>query len=259
MAGIQVAVLCLLLAVQLQLVEPRALRLSSRIQGRVIGGSKASIDDYPWTLALMYGGYHQCGASIIGTQWALTAAHCVSSYKTPYQSLYTVRAGSSSRISGGTVLDVAEVYEHEQHNSFSGDYDITVLRIDGSFPLGAKISVINLPEDGYDPPTGLAVTIAGWGLTETDAPVFILRKVDISVRDRSACVFPNVGREVTPRMLCAGETGKSVCHGDSGSALVSGSTQVGIVSWGSGVCTLGGAVYVNVGNLRSWVTGITGI
>ncbi|XP_047000784.1 trypsin alpha-3-like [Schistocerca americana] len=114
------------------------------------------------------------------------------------------------------------------------------MRIDVSFPLGAKISVINLPEDRYDPPTSLAVTVAGWGLTETDAPVFILRKVDISVRDCSACEFPSVGREVTPRMLCAGETGKSVCHGDSGSALVSGSTRVGISSWGSGMCTIGG-------------------
>ncbi|XP_049787906.1 trypsin alpha-like [Schistocerca cancellata] len=258
MAGIQVAVLCLLLAVQLQLVEPRALRIRSRIQGRVIGGSEASISDYPWTLALLYGGYQQCGASIIGTEWALTAAHCVSDYRAPYQALYTVRAGSSNRDSGGTVLDVAEVYEHEQHDSISGDYDIAVMRIDGSFPLGANISVVSLPEDGYDPPVGLAVTVAGWGFTETDDPL-ILQKVDISVRDRSACEFPSVGREVTPRMLCAGETGKSVCYGDSGSALVSGSTQVGIVSWGSGYCNLGGAVYVNVGNLRSWITGTTGI
>ncbi|XP_047118343.1 trypsin 3A1-like [Schistocerca piceifrons] len=259
MARTQVAVLCILLAAQLQLVTPRGLLLRSRLHGRIIGGTEASIADYPWQLALKYAGYQQCGASIIGTEWALTAAHCVSYYRAPYQSLYSVRAGSSDRSSGGVVLDVAEVHEHEQHDSISGDYDIAVLRIDGSFPLGTNVAIVNLPEAGYDPPAGLAVTATGWGDTEDEYLPSILKKVDIAIRDRSECNFPNTGREVTPRMICAGETGKSVCHGDSGGPLVSGTTQMGIVSWSSGYCLLGGAVYVNVGNLRSWITEVTAI
>ncbi|XP_049815437.1 trypsin-7-like [Schistocerca nitens] len=258
MAGIQVAVLCLLLAAQLQLVTPRAVRLRTRAHGRIIGGSEASIEDYPWMLALKYAGSQQCGASIIGTEWVLTAAHCVSYYRAPYQSLYSVRAGSSDRSSGGVVLDVAEVYVHEQHDSISGDYDIAVMRVNGSFPLGPNVAIVNLPEDGYDPAAGVAVTVTGWGTTET-TETRILRKVDIVVRDRSACNFPSTGREVTPRMLCAGESGESVCYGDSGGPLVSGSTQLGIASWISGYCLRGGGVYANVGNLRSWITGVTGI
>ncbi|XP_049832200.1 trypsin delta-like [Schistocerca gregaria] len=259
MAGIQVAVVCLLLAVQLQLVEPHAVRPRTRAHGRIIGGSEATIEDYPWMLALKYAGYQQCGASIIGTEWALTAAHCVSSYRAPYEALYRVRAGSSIRSSGGVILDVAEVYVHEQHDSISGDYDIAVMRVNGSFPLGPNVAIVNLPEDGYDPPAGVAVTVTGWGQTETEYQPSVLRKVDIVVRDRSACDFPTTTREVTPRMLCAGESGESVCYGDSGGPLVSGTTQLGIASWMSGYCLHGGAVYANVGNLRSWITGVTGI
>ncbi|XP_047000403.1 trypsin alpha-4-like [Schistocerca americana] len=258
MAGIQVAVLCLLLAAQLQLAAPRALRLQVRDHGRIVGGSEASVEDFPWTLALLYAGVQSCGASIIGSQWALTAAHCFVFF--PQVEVYSVRAGSSSRGSGGTVLYLAELYEHELHDDTSGDYDITVIRTADPFPLGTNVAVANLPEDGYDPPAGLAVTVTGWGDTETGDTPDTLRKVDISVMDRSACdgISP-IGREVTPRMLCAGEAGKSVCYGDSGSPLVSGSTQVGIASWGSNDCEAAGAVYVNVGNLRSWITSISGV
>ncbi|XP_049964338.1 trypsin delta-like [Schistocerca serialis cubense] len=251
MSRIHVAALCLLLAMQLQLVAPRALRLRTSIQGRIIGGSDASIEDFPWQLYLTYAASLACGASIIGPQWALTAAHCV-----PFSEyvLYHLRAGSSSRDSGGTVLDMAVAYQHEQYESTSGDYDIAVVRPDGSFPLGTNVAVVNLPDDGYDPPVGLAVTVTGWGMTETTSEPSTLQKVDVSVMERSACYYPDIGREVTPRMLCAGGIDKSPCFGDSGGPLVSGSTQLGIVSWGSGNCDYEGGVYANVGNLRSWLT-----
>ncbi|XP_049762270.1 trypsin alpha-like [Schistocerca cancellata] len=256
MPRIHGAVLCLLLAVQLQLAAPRALRLRTRVHGRIIGGSDASIEEFPWQLYLTYAASLACGASIIGPQWALTAAHCV-----PFSEyvLYHLRAGSSSRDSGGTVLDVAVTYQHEQYDSTSGDYDIAVVRPDGSFPLGTNVAVVNLPEDGYDPPVGLTVTVTGWGMTETTSQPGTLQKVDVSVMERSACYYPDIGREVTPRMLCAGGIDKSPCFGDSGGPLVSGSTQVGIVSWGSDNCDYEGGVYVNVGNLRSWVTNVTNI
>lgn len=47
------------------------------LDGRIVGGSSADITSYPWQLSLRRSGSHSCGASIISSTWALTAAHCV--------------------------------------------------------------------------------------------------------------------------------------------------------------------------------------
>lgn len=47
------------------------------LDGRIVGGSAVEITSYPWQLSLRRSSSHSCGASIISSTWALTAAHCV--------------------------------------------------------------------------------------------------------------------------------------------------------------------------------------
>lgn len=53
-------------------------------QPYIIGGTLASIFDFPYQLSLRQSQTHICGASIISAQFAVTAAHCLDSDVRPY-------------------------------------------------------------------------------------------------------------------------------------------------------------------------------
>lgn len=46
--------------------------------GRVVGGEDAGPSEWCWQVALINSlNQYLCGGALIGTQWVLTAAHCV--------------------------------------------------------------------------------------------------------------------------------------------------------------------------------------
>ncbi|XP_047098588.1 trypsin-7-like [Schistocerca piceifrons] len=94
--------------------------------GRIINGTDASIADFPWMVSLQLAGDHWCGASVIGDSWALTAAHCVFRHEVANM---TVRAGTSTRGSGGVVLNVSQAIIHDEFSIISAEYDIAVVQL----------------------------------------------------------------------------------------------------------------------------------
>ncbi len=50
----------------------------TRRAGRVVGGEDATPGEWCWQVALINSlNQYLCGGALIGTQWVLTAAHCV--------------------------------------------------------------------------------------------------------------------------------------------------------------------------------------
>ncbi|XP_047000300.1 trypsin delta-like [Schistocerca americana] len=227
--------------------------LRPRLEGRIVGGSTVSISQYPWQLYYTMGNY-MCGASIISSTWALSAAHCAEGYS-PSQML--LRAGTSTRGSGGSTHNIAAAH---MHGSYDGnDYDIAVLQVSNAFSFSSNVQAVGLTSS--EPSAGTSVTVSGWGDTSYEGSVSnTLRAVTVQIIDRNTC-NRSYG-SITSRMICAGVSGggKDACQGDSGGPLVSGSTQVGVVSSGYG-CGWDGypGIYANVANLRSWIKQTSGV
>ncbi|XP_047097636.1 trypsin 3A1-like [Schistocerca piceifrons] len=238
--------------------------LRTRGHGRILNGTPADIADFPWMAFLQILDSTGCGASIISSTWALTAAHCVLSAQTPTAHT-SLRVGSSSRESGGVRLDIAQLIMHEdfQYPTQSHpeiDYDIGVVQPSEPFPLGSNIQAVNLPADGYDPPAGLPATVSGWGQTLSEYIPVYLQRADMHVVDRDTCreMLADVA-PVTLGMVCAGDPTMATCTGDSGSPLVYGDTQIGIDSWSRPNCLSAATVYTSVGYYRAWIRNNTGV
>ncbi|XP_049831750.1 trypsin alpha-3-like [Schistocerca gregaria] len=251
----QLALLALALSAAGAYAAIRDLAIPSRprLSGRIVGGAPANITQFPWQLYFITGGSSDCGASIVSSIYALTSARCVVE-----GDIYSmqVRAGSSSRGSGGSLYTVTVIFWHASFDGF--DNDIGGLRVSEPFVFGPDVQAI--PVTWNETAVGSPATVAGWGVSSSDGSLpSELQAVTVEIIDTAACnaTYGNL----TINMICAGvsEGGKDFCAGDEGSALVSGSEQVGIVSWNSG-CGLPGypGVYTYVVPLRNWIYGILG-
>ncbi|KAH0816870.1 hypothetical protein GEV33_005921 [Tenebrio molitor] len=241
---------------------PPFLRKNSLMpDGRIVGGSSISISSVPWQISLQYYGSHICGGSIISANYVVTAAHCTDGLTA---GSLTVRAGTSTRGSGGQVVNVARINQNPSYNDRVIDYDISVLQLSSSLSLGSSVAAVGLPSSSTSWSAGTSVLVTGWGTTTEGSSSLpsALQGVNVQIVSQSTCSSAYGSGSITDRMLCAGVTGggKDACQGDSGGPLVVGNVLAGIVSWGYG-CARNGypGVYSNVPALRSYIQQTAGI
>ncbi|XP_068083832.1 trypsin-7 [Anabrus simplex] len=229
-----------------------------RLDGRIIGGSLANIQDFPYQLSLESLGNHICGASVINEYWALTATHCIFMFNPIY---VTIRAGTSSRGSGGTVHQAVEIVEHPNFDYWTLDYDFALIRVSTPFPVGSNVRKIELPSQGEAVAAGTSAVVTGWGATsEGGGASNVLQQIIVPVITNAQCNSA-YGR-ITDRMICAGFTagGKDACQGDSGGPLVVNGKLHGVVSWGQGCARPNyPGVYARVAAVRNWIKTSTGV
>jgi len=245
-------------------------------QGLIVGGWKARWN-VPWMLALWIVSADNrgrevpaCGAALISSTHAITAAHCVND---PHPKL-VLRGGSNLNILGhlsSVHREVDEVRVHPKFNPFTFEHDIALLRFRTPVRFTRNLYPVCLPpppailQPSGDPVvtdyTDDVVSVHGWGCLRegcqlgVNVPVY-LHETSLTVipNDLAMCWFQNDSvsdgaQEYIPTKLFIvggdGESGSpSTCQGDSGSPVVrprrGGSRMgsrwevVGLVSWSKG-------------------------
>lgn len=230
---------------------------------------------------------HRCGASLIGPNLVLTAAHCVA--KGQYAgaglakllSQRRVRLGTRGLGKGGQSFAIAGVAVHALYDPDRTNHDLALLLLrpdrgsgTGRFPT---IAVADRPLPG-----GVDALAFGWGLTGAVNPSGnMMMSVDRRVQSNADMLQfgemisvtldqcrRKLARDVAPGMVCmyskaaleggASADGVFTCRGDSGGPLVrkvrGRDVLVGVVSWSKG-CGFKDypSVFTDAGSYARWI------
>ncbi|XP_056297903.1 transmembrane protease serine 4a isoform X2 [Pseudoliparis swirei] len=228
--------------------------------GRIVGGTDAFIEDWPWQVSLQQGGHHTCGGSLVSPRWVVTAAHCFTGSKKELSRWRVLSGRTHIGTLGGSYVD--RIILNGDYDPARNDYDIALMRLSSPITVGEVRKPVCLPPKAFGLPASASMAVTGWGYLEEDGNVSpSLQKAFIPLIDQAKCSSPAVyGRAVTQRMMCAGlmEGGVDACQVDSGGPLVYLTASrwhlVGVVSWGVGCARKGRpGVYCNVEEMLNWI------
>ncbi|XP_073240968.1 transmembrane protease serine 9-like [Porites lutea] len=234
---------------------------------RIVGGSAAEENEWPWQALLMDKRKNQfCGGSLIDSQWVLTAAHCIDGESTK---TVQVRLGSHKRKQqkpNGIVQDfkVIQIIKHWKYNKRTQSNDVALLKLDRKAKLSREVNLVCLPESVPDPSHGQKCWTTGWGTTASGgSQPDVLHEVEVPAVSHAICNQAYKGK-IDKTMICAGlkQGGKDACQGDSGGPFVCGVGNGnnerfylhGVTSWGYGCADPDAyGVYAKVSVFMKWI------
>jgi Trypsin/PKD domain len=230
---------------------------------RIVGGQNADPGEYPaqgWLVIDTGPGFAECGGTLVGSTWFLTAAHCVEGGTS-----FAVLLGDHNVQPPNTdVYGVVAVDVHDAYNPLTHQSDVAMLRLNRPAPY-QPLRVLAASETPAWAP-GTVARIIGWGDTsEGGSPSNLLQEADVRIVGDAACQSA-YGLHAPPMdpatMVCAAQAGRDACQGDSGGPLMVRDSAgawalAGITSWGEGCARPEfPGVYTRIGAppLNGWVT-----
>lgn len=245
------------------------LRAHNMISPVIVNGQPAAKGRWPWQLALEYLGSHTCGATLIGLDRVLTAAHCVEGRDVPSRFQLVVGASNRAANDEEEIRAVTAITIHPSYpigNLYGAD--VAVLVLDQNVVLNQYVGIATLAATGSNW-VGRETWISGWGKPAgTSGSVSTqLLEAQVNVIDNAECAsyMPVCCRGIETYHQCIFDQGSGnsgVCQGDSGGPLhvSDGSTWFvdGAASWvissGADSCsTAYPSVYARASEYRDWI------
>ncbi|KAJ2035594.1 hypothetical protein H4S03_004200 [Coemansia sp. S3946] len=254
--------------------------------GRILGGSNASSDMFPFIVHLFKDGNPFCGGALISKDWVLTAAHCVADKDSSGSSgagSFVVSDPSSFKVgygtNGGSLANSVEVESINVNAGFDPVWytsDIALLKIKSNSDLVAKAKPLGISTANIS--VGQKVTTAGWGQTSNDnaGQSDALKYAQLITADDAVCKLGAAdwngqnGRYVCTSYSATPRIG--TCFGDSGGPLLmstgSGYALLGLVSFDVNTQDSSNTKCAQVGNVSyftrvssylSYISSVTGI
>ncbi len=251
-------------------------------QTNVVGGSPATLENYPWQISLVRGGYHACGGTILSDEWILTAGHCLpTNFLVENVFIY---AGSTNQVdrSQGQLIVANQVIRHFNYYNFTIPvYDIMLIKLATKLKFNDKVQPIPYANlcNSTDALTaaGVMATISGYGLTDPNAtginpnPIFLqvqIPAITTVLANQLNSSNPNFLPEIEVNdatMWAAHQQGQGAHQGDSGGPVTVIDNQTnkpilaGVTSWGVKPAAQYPSVQVKVRNFSDWIRQNTGL
>ncbi|KAK3744449.1 hypothetical protein QZH41_012870, partial [Actinostola sp. cb2023] len=243
-------------------------RFYGRFPGHVVDGQTATKNSWPWQVELLTRyGTHDCGGSLVSSQWVVTAAHCVKG--SSKNRGYRVKLGEHHlNRNDGTEQEftVSKIVVHPGYDRTSYDNDIALLKLNRPAKLNKAVSPICLPSHGVSVSASTNCYITGWGRTGYNKPgSLVLQEAMMPTVSQQKCAKAmRKWGKLTTKMLCGGYGGSSTisgCFGDSGGPFVCKGRNnkwylQGAVSWGTRSCSAGKnqyTVFARISKFVNWI------
>ncbi|KAH9645227.1 hypothetical protein HF086_018272 [Spodoptera exigua] len=258
--------------------DPSELAFPEEARGgaRIVSGWEAQKGQFPHQLSIRMvnpsGGVTSCGASIIHSEWAVTAAHCTATRVT-----IVVRVGTVNLTEPALIFETTKYYNHplyiEALQSIVQPNDIGLIEFGRKIEFNDVIKPIRIQRSSERNTNygGTRAIASGWGRTWTNGnSPENLNWVYLSIVTNFDCLVAFGGSFIIQdSTICASGynvTSQSTCQGDSGGPLTiidddGQPTLVGVASFvsSSGCHTDFPAGFIRPGHYHSWFTQVSGI
>ncbi|XP_058809568.1 chymotrypsin-2-like [Phymastichus coffea] len=228
-------------------------------QLRIMNGSPADVGQFPYQAYITDDLTGACGASIIHKRWLLTAAHC----RLYASHAYAIVGAIYKTGLNGTRYNYEKFIKHsnfvvsQRRNRVSND--IALIRLSKDIQFTKHVQPIKLATDPWNDYANVSATLSGWGIRSPRGGLTSSRLYYASLKVIGENECGQLWRTVMDNQICTGGSihqpdRTAACIGDSGGPLVYENRQIGVASYGHGLCGVYlPDVYTRVSRYLSWI------